>query len=376
LEQELLDGATLSINKSALVITSKIEMKTLSSAAINGGLQPSRAILNLNVDKNFNEDVNAHFKSRIGAMGVAENSVCLMTAADVTKVAVAVDSADGLEIAVVATAGTSNAANIADRGAINAATGTINIIILVNAGMTDACMANAIIAATEAKCSALASLDVRSRFSQGAATGTTSDAMVVASLQGGSRLCLYSGASTTLGQLIGRNVKKTVREAIMAHDGILPHRSLEARLTERGICVEDLVSAAMEMYVPHPSLQQEEAKAIIRQLLDEAMNDVNIASLIMAAIRLNEDGASGLIPNMPEETYNSDPVHLVADEMIGTLISMQLAGYYGLFEFYRFDRKKPGILGVLPPFLDDALGALIAGVSSKMYSEVMKRRHE
>jgi alpha-ribazole phosphatase CobZ len=96
----------------------------------------------------------------------------------------------------------------------------------------------------------------------------------------------------------------------------------------------------------------------------------------MAAIRLNEDGASGLIPNMPEATYNSDPVHLVADEMIGTLISMQIAGYYGLFEFYRFDRKKPGILGVLPPFLDDALGALIAGVSSKMYSEVIKRHRE
>ena len=375
MEQELLDGVTLSISRDALAITAKSEMKTFSSAAVNGGAQRSRTILNLKVDKNFNEDVGVHFKSRIASMGAAEDSVCLMTAADVTKAAVAIDAADSLRMAVVVTAGTSNATNIAESDAIHAA-GTINIIILVNMGMTDACMANAIIAATEAKCNALASLDVRSRFSKGAATGTTSDAMVVASLQEGSRLCLYSGAATALGQLIGKNVKRAVRAAIMSHDSLLPHRPLEARLAERGISVEDLVSAAMAMYVPHPAVPQEDARTIVRQLLDEAMDDVNIASLIMAAIRLNEDGASGLIPNMPEATYNSDPVHLVADEMIGTLISMQIAGYYGLFEFYRFDRKKPGILGVLPPFLDDALGALIAGVSSKMYSEVIKRHRE
>jgi alpha-ribazole phosphatase CobZ len=92
----------------------------------------------------------------------------------------------------------------------------------------------------------------------------------------------------------------------------------------------------------------------------------------MAAFRLNEDGTRGLLPGITKEIFDSDPVLLVADEIIGISIAMQIAGYYGLFEFKRFDDQKPGLLSRLPPFTDDAIGALIAGASSKMYSELFK----
>ncbi len=37
--------------------------------------------------------------------------------------------------------------------------------------------------------------------------------------------------------------------------------------------------------------------------------------------------------------------------------------------FTRYDQKKPGILSKLGPFLDDAVAGLIAGCTSRLYSE-------
>jgi phosphatidylglycerophosphatase A len=55
--------------------------------------------------------------------------------------------------------------------------------------------------------------------------------------------------------------------------------------------------------------------------------------------------------------------------MLGIQIATYIAGTRALFEFERFDRKKPGILGKLPPFLDDVIGGLISGALVKVCSE-------
>jgi phosphatidylglycerophosphatase A len=46
-----------------------------------------------------------------------------------------------------------------------------------------------------------------------------------------------------------------------------------------------------------------------------------------------------------------------------------IGGTYARFEFTRYDQKKPGILAKLGPFLDDAVAGLIAGCTSRLYSE-------
>jgi phosphatidylglycerophosphatase A len=46
-----------------------------------------------------------------------------------------------------------------------------------------------------------------------------------------------------------------------------------------------------------------------------------------------------------------------------------IGGTYARFEFTRYDQKKPGILSKLGPFLDDAVAGLIAGCTSRLYSE-------
>jgi phosphatidylglycerophosphatase A len=53
-------------------------------------------------------------------------------------------------------------------------------------------------------------------------------------------------------------------------------------------------------------------------------------------------------------------------------IACYIAGAKGIFEFVRFDQAKPGILKKLGPLSNDAIGGLIAGVSSNMYTRALR----
>lgn len=376
----LFEWAEAEVSSEAVIVNSMKELEVLSSAVINGGLARAKTIVNLRVPLDFDHEPVEHFKVRSAQLGLDQGTICMMTAADVEKVVVKTDSKGDIRIAVVATSDTLNSSDIAD--GMGCYPGTINTIVIVDRHLTEGCLANAIMSATEAKCKALASLDIRSKFSDKGATGTSSDAILIAcpAEDGGKGTLSYAGSATDLGYLIGRNVFEALRSATVELEGPFPHRAfetpphrpLEERLAERGIRVEDMLAAAMELYAPHPGVPNERAGEVFLKCLREAMADVNISSLVMAAMRMNEDGFRGLLPGMPKETFDSDPVHLVADEIIGISIALHIAGYYGLFEFYRFDNKKPGLLSRLPPFEDDAIGALIAGASSRMYSELFK----
>lgn len=370
MKRRVFDGVDVIFGEDAIVVEAEEPLKVLSSAPVGGGFRRSSRIVNLKVDEGFSEDPEAYFKRRCAAVGEAD-AVCLMTAADLARAEIVELSQAGVHAAAIVTAGISNASSIGELVKRDGA-GTINIIVLIDRDLTEGCMANVVISATEAKCKALSSLDVRSTSSGSQATGTSTDAIAVASAGRGDPL-RYAGPATDLGRLVGSCVEAAVRKAIMSCSGLRPDRPLISRLEERGITLEELVSSAMEMYVPHPRVPFEEAEEVLRRCLLEAMADVNVSALVVAALRLNEDAERGLLPGLGTSNYGSDPVHLVADEVLGVSIAMHIAGYYGLFEFYRFDRAKPGILKRLPPFLDDAIGALLAGASSRMYSEVLRR---
>ncbi len=144
---------------------------------------------------------------------------------------------------------------------------------------------------------------------------------------------------------------------------------LEKRLVKEGINLEDLINTALEMYIPHPKLGTKEE--MVRKLKEEfkkTFQDVNVCALVIAGLYLEEAGKKGLIPGLSKEEYEKDPVHLIADELLGIQIAQYIAGSRALFEFERFDKKKPGILKGLPPVMDDVIGGLIAGVLVKVCS--------
>ena len=144
-------------------------------------------------------------------------------------------------------------------------------------------------------------------------------------------------------------------------------------LEEKGVALNDLVETAIELFVPHPGVgSREEAKRIIIEEFNDALSDVNVSCMVVACYRAEEDAKMGLIPGLTRERFLGRP-GLVADELLGMTIANYIAGARGIFEFIRFDQNKPGILGKLGPITNDAIGGLIAGCSSNMYSQALRQ---
>jgi alpha-ribazole phosphatase CobZ len=155
---------------------------------------------------------------------------------------------------------------------------------------------------------------------------------------------------------------------ILGGRDLLPVELLEYLKKEKGITLEDLISTALELFVPHPGVEdKEKAAKILKEEFLEALSDVNVSCLIVACFRAEEDAQAGLIPGLTRERFMGRP-GLVADELLGMTIACYIAGAKGIFEFVRFDQAKPGILKKLGPLSNDAIGGLIAGVSSNMYT--------
>ncbi len=138
-------------------------------------------------------------------------------------------------------------------------------------------------------------------------------------------------------------------------------------LSKNGVSLDDMVNAGFALYVGDNSEERISAlKLEFKERLKKNMNDPNIGLLIAAAIHLDQvikGESSGIFSS------SEDPESLVADELIGMSISEYIAGKKGLFNYVRYDKEKPGILADLPPFLDDAIGALIAATMTRLFEE-------
>ena len=144
--------------------------------------------------------------------------------------------------------------------------------------------------------------------------------------------------------------------------------SLLDYLEARGITLDDLVATALQLFIPHPGVEtKEKATEILKEEFHDAFSDVNVSCLVVACYLAEDEAKAGRIPNLTVERFLGRP-GLVTDELLGMTIANYVAGARGIFEFVRFDQQKPGILGKLGPIVNDAIGGLIAGCSSNMYS--------
>ncbi len=140
-------------------------------------------------------------------------------------------------------------------------------------------------------------------------------------------------------------------------------------LAERGISLEMLVEACLEMFVPHPGVESRStAERALKRLIAEALRDANVCVLIEAAFVLDELAERDRLPCMSSAEHARDASAMVADEIIGMAIAEYIGGTRALFEFVRFDKAKPGVISELNTFSDDAVAGLLAGVSALMYS--------
>ncbi|MHB1126147.1 MAG: adenosylcobinamide amidohydrolase [Bacillota bacterium] len=201
----------------ALIISAQKELKAVSSALVGGGLSYCKHIVNRQVTLDYdNREPSLEMKTYLEKLGFdASSTIGLMTAAQICHFEMVSLSKDGIYVVTIATAGVSNA--------ITAGTlyewdeyrvGTINTMTFTNASLEDQAYINAVMTATEAKTMALLDLEIKSFIdNHSLASGTTSDAVVIASTGNGKK-CSYAGTATTLGQLIGYTVRSAVKKAV------------------------------------------------------------------------------------------------------------------------------------------------------------------
>ena len=94
------------------------------------------------------------------------------------------------------------------------ALGTVNLILVTNAALSEAAMARAIITATEAKTAAFQDLNIKSTYSPHLqATGTGTDNIIVVSGKMGKPLRMTS-SHAKMSELIGFATKAAVEQAL------------------------------------------------------------------------------------------------------------------------------------------------------------------
>lgn len=362
-----IEGIEAEVRSGNLVIQSSSPLRALTSSVLSRSYSKSMAIINQQVPAGNYAHIEPEkrFLKTIDKLCLSRQTIGLMTAANVRNVSVLSKKHDELTVCAVVTAGVINSAAAGDK-ATKKLPSTINIILLIDGNLTQNCMVNAVMTATEAKSGALRDLDIRSRFSTELATGTTSDTIVVACTERGQRI-IFAGTATKLGELIGKTVKEAVKKAIQKQDALRPNRPLVQRLEERGITFTNLLDSALKLYNQYFDKSTEDEK--IQRLthsLKNALDDVTVSALVLAGIRLNEDVCTGLVPDLCLKEFEHDHSVLTAGKTLGMSIANYMASKEGVMIFSKFGEEKPGILGEIKPILSDVFKGLIAGLSSEI----------
>ncbi len=219
------DFGKLVLKGNVLAVISETEFSTVSSAIYNGGFKKAEAILNVQApddlsDQQLHANPQKFIVDSAKKFGISDNFVGMITAAAIDKFALASKKDGDLTIAVIATAvdtegnTCSHAETAGETITVEEMLGTINIMVVIDGNPTESCLVSTVLTATEAKTAALWELDIRSRYSGDVATGTITDAIIVAATSRGAPI-IYGGPASKLGQLIGYCTRKAVKEAIM-----------------------------------------------------------------------------------------------------------------------------------------------------------------
>ena len=204
--------------------------RVLSSAPQGGGLTPASYILNHQVEKrpagggrrSARFPYPAHFLRVLASrFGIEAGTVGLMTAVPMTQLVTARACMGDLWVECFATVGVTNAVRAGEWPPPRAPQdesgkpGTINLILITNGSLSHAAMVGAVQVATEAKVGLLRDHAIPSCLGGSTATGTGTDAVVIACrLRGQGAVYQYSGTHTIIGALIGRVVAHCVAEGL------------------------------------------------------------------------------------------------------------------------------------------------------------------
>ena len=237
----------------------------------------------------------------------AEACATMGTAANMNHAAFVVEQFRDLQVVAVVTGGVEgNAGRAGDPASVvetaggfetlppaseEPGPGTINSMIFINKPLIPGAMARTIMTATEAKSAALQELAVNSRYSDGLATGTGTDQIIVAALQTDDVPLTSAGKHAKLGELIGRAVFSAVKQTLANQNQLTPAGQCSAKIhLERfGVNREGL----QEKICRHLNDQQAQ---LLRDNFTGIERDPVTVAAVAAMVHLKDKFAWGVLP--------------------------------------------------------------------------------
>ncbi|HTX61766.1 MAG TPA: alpha-ribazole phosphatase CobZ [Methanobacterium sp.] len=324
------NDATAELSCDALVIEREYGFLSVTSSRIGGGIGVKRRIINYNRVVTGSSSASTSYLSKYDRA-----QAVVLASEDMDKIIHLTRE----EVTVIITA---------DK------TFKLNYIVLIHADLDEASLLNVFKDVLESKMAAASDLGMKRPIKL-----IYQDELVVACRTG------EDGIKDDDKQKIGIKVSDCIMEAsykLFKNMGY-PRNILE-HVEDAGVTIDELIEAGMELVVGVEKTEDLELK--LKDQILKSLEDLNVATLIMAGIRLEEDLSLGRIQGID---VDDDPACLYSDEVLGMAVANQIAGTKAIFNFKRYDEEKPGIIGKLGPVLDDIFAGLVAGCMSKIFEE-------
>lgn len=290
------------------VVRFDTEMEVLSSAVLNGGSTTTSTLFIMQVCKDYrHDDPVAHMASVRDALDLPEDSVGMMTAAEVDHVFNIQSSVfDGVSMDAIVTAGLSNQVvagellvdweerhKLSMKRAARMLAGTINIAVVSSVPLTEAGKVNLFISLVEAKSAALADFGYRE-------TGTTSDSMAIVSPIGDDRVT-YTGTGSAPGIAATRAVRAAVGRSLRTR-GEHPVSEDPYKLLDGLGYIDRLISASVNVgsKEPESDVRKLLSRDDIRASLDVLMHVSNRVDSMYAD---GDFGPRDIVSKMVEATF-------------------------------------------------------------------------
>jgi adenosylcobinamide amidohydrolase len=213
--------AILEHTRNHIHVELSVPHQVVSSAVLNGGMVQANHIVNMKVPKAdpCTESPELTLSRYCAESGWNGTAVGMMTAASMDSLRMLKKSEQGIDIAALVTCGLSNPRRAGDYAehrqmvSHENQVGTINIIVITSASLTESALIEALLITTEAKSAALQETGILSRVSNKPATGTGTDSVAVVSGPGPGDV-KYCGKHVLFGELLGSLVIDAVSSSI------------------------------------------------------------------------------------------------------------------------------------------------------------------
>ena len=301
MELELPSGNKYEYGDHIAVLRFCAARNVLSTSALNGGLRRDlSAAFNRSdtprpsvTSEMLGKDMESHLRAAARLAGLDDTRVTgLSTGANTDNSAVCTLTNADFSVTSIATAGIEINGSRAGMPATLTETdrtpvplgGTINVILDIDADLSDGALTRALITATEAKSAALQELLAECRYTGSLATGSGTDGLIVAANPASKTKLTQSGGHFLLGEYIARAVSESVGEALRRQTGLdaSAQRNVFRRLGRFGVTEDAVLDAYRAANGSEPDAE------FRRALRDLALDGSNVVLASLCAHLLDQ----------------------------------------------------------------------------------------